>query len=150
MKLENKILFFVSILTFLSACNKGDTSDIFSEDQMTNVLVDIHLLEAKVTGLKLKKDSMTRVYNTLERDLFDTYRVDKAYYEKRYRYYLERPERLQIIYNRVVDSLNVENQNAKFKEDQYKEKQKKEREERKEKERKERIWSSTLYSYSKL
>lgn len=138
MKLENKIFFFVSILTLLSACNELDKSDVFSEDQMTNVLVDIHLLEAKVVALKLKNDSMRRVYNTLEHDILSKYNVDKAYYEKSYRYYLERPELLQVIYDRVVDSLNVVNQNAKFEEEQYKEEQKRKKKKKEEEKKAER------------
>ncbi|UXP31048.1 DUF4296 domain-containing protein [Reichenbachiella agarivorans] len=119
--MRHKIIFFLAVgtLTFLNACKRSDSENLISKSKMTEILIDQHVLEAKVLMLKLKSDSATKVYNSLEKELLESHGVNKKMFEKSFGYYMARPELLDKIYEVVVDSLNVYDQNATLAEEEY-------------------------------
>ncbi|MGL1888987.1 MAG: DUF4296 domain-containing protein [Reichenbachiella sp.] len=123
------IIVFAFVLTVMSCANK-DNKNVLSKDEMTSILIDIHLLESKIVLLKLKSDSMKRIYNTLEVEIMELHGTNKVDYEKNYRYYVGHPIILEEIYGRVVDSLNVINQVAQVASDKKKNAAKLKREEK--------------------
>ncbi|UXX79048.1 DUF4296 domain-containing protein [Reichenbachiella carrageenanivorans] len=90
-----------------SCSSTKDQQEIIPSATMVELLIDIHILEARVDKLRLSNDSAYAVYNTLERELFEKRGVDKPQYEVSYQYYLSNPILLDKIYTIVVDSLNV-------------------------------------------
>ncbi|RJE75321.1 MULTISPECIES: DUF4296 domain-containing protein [Reichenbachiella] len=112
--MRHKFIFLLAVLTltFLNACKRDRPEDVISKSKMTEILIEQHLLEAKVLLLKVRTDSTNKVYNSLEQEIFEKYGVDKAMYEKSYQYYISKPELLDEIYEVVVDSLNVNDQHA--------------------------------------
>ncbi|PIB35865.1 hypothetical protein BFP72_10900 [Reichenbachiella sp. 5M10] len=112
--MRDKFIFLVAVatLTFLNACQRKNEEKVISRNTMTEILIDQHILEAKVLLLKLRTDSSAKVFNSLEKELFEKYKVDKATFERSFQYYLAHPEKLDKIYEVVVDSLNVYDQNA--------------------------------------
>jgi hypothetical protein len=98
----------LTALLFLSACVKPETPPpgVIPKDQMTEILIDIHVAEAQVSHLNLRSyDSMQVAYNGFERDIFQKYRVDSTSYNQSYQYYLRNPKLMEEIYTAVVDSL---------------------------------------------
>lgn len=75
------------------------------EQQMTELLVDFHLLEAKIEQLGVKPDSAKKVYSHFADQLYKKYDVDSAQYQKSLLFYLDNPEIMHDIYEVVVDSL---------------------------------------------
>lgn len=75
---------------------------------MVNILIDIHLIEAKVNHLKIKnRDSSAAVYTALQDQVFKEHKVSQKQYVKSYIYYKANAHLLDNIYSRVVDSLSL-------------------------------------------
>lgn len=80
---------------------------VLNRDEMVRVLIEVHILEAKIKKLYLNKDSSQVVYNHYEKMLFDDMGVSKETYDESVAFYVEHLEVYQGIYERVVDSLMV-------------------------------------------
>ena len=102
-----KFFLLINVIVALGCESTILRQDILPSETMVELLVDIHILEARVDKLRLTKDSAHAVYNTLELEIFEKNKVDKKEYEKSYQYYLSDPKTLDKIYAIVVDSLNV-------------------------------------------
>jgi len=84
-----------------------------SQDTFRQYLVDVHLAEQQVTGLRIKKDSARKVFRHLELALQEKYGINDSVYLAAYQYYLEEIVTFKEIYTGVVDSLsNYEKQQA--------------------------------------
>ena len=100
--------FLIILLILCTACLKKDTEipdGVLSKDQMVSVLIDVHLLEAKLKKLYLEKDSARKVYDHYEKLIFLKQGIDAETYEKSMEFYVEEIEEMKEIYNQVVDSL---------------------------------------------
>lgn len=74
---------------------------------MTEILAQIHLLESKVERLGLPSDSALQVYRYYEQELFCHQGWNDSLYLTSYQYYLHDLERMEKIYEGVVDSLSL-------------------------------------------
>ncbi|MFY0607131.1 MAG: DUF4296 domain-containing protein [Cyclobacteriaceae bacterium] len=102
-----KALFFL-FFTILFGCTskkKELPADLLTHDDMVKVLVEVHILEAKVKKLYLNADSSSKVYHHYEKMLFDDLDIDKTAYEKSVAYYVDEISTYKDIYEEVVDSL---------------------------------------------
>lgn len=79
--------------------------DLLSKEEMTHVMIQIHLLEAKMGRLSLRIDSAKKVYRHFEGELLRELKVDSAVFANSFDYYSKNPEVFTKIYNAVVDSL---------------------------------------------
>lgn len=102
-----KYFLLINVIVGFGCSSTVDQKDVISSETMAELLIDIHILEARVDKLRLANDSAFKVFNTLQREVFEKHEVDKTEYEESYRYYLSNPALLDKIYNVVVDSLNV-------------------------------------------
>lgn len=101
---------FFIIVVILIGCSKTETKippDVLTRDEMVNVLIDVHLLEAKITKLYLNPDSSSKVYNHYEKLLFSDLGITQEKYKKSMAFYVNEIGELRAIYNRVTDSLLV-------------------------------------------
>jgi hypothetical protein len=78
---------------------------LLNKQEMTHVMIQIHLLEAKIGRLGLRTDSAKVVYKHFESELFRELKMDTSYFNKSFSYYSKKPEIFTKIYNAVVDSL---------------------------------------------
>lgn len=83
---------------------------VVDKDKMIGFLIDLHLVEAKLTKLGIKKDSSRKIFEAYQKKLFAKHQIDDSLYFRSYNYYLEDVETLTEIYVAVVDSLNVKEQ----------------------------------------
>ena len=72
---------------------------------MVRVLIDVHILEAKVKKLYLARDTSKLIYNHYEKMLFEDLGISKTQYEESMSYYIEEIGTMKDIYDQVVDSL---------------------------------------------
>jgi len=89
-----------------------DNKGLLPRDKMVSLLIDIHILEAKVNKLRLKSDSAKAVYNTFEEKIFLDHNVDRAVYDRSLQYYLIETKELKKVYQVVIDSLNLRQKSA--------------------------------------
>ncbi len=72
---------------------------------MVEILIDVHLLEAKIKKLYLPRDSSQVVYNHYEDMLFEESGITREQYAASTAYYVDEIDVMKGIYNQVVDSL---------------------------------------------
>ncbi|WP_421896117.1 DUF4296 domain-containing protein [Marinoscillum sp.] len=100
--------FFVILIVLLGSCSKKQTeipADVLSHDQMVRVLIEVHLLEAKVKKLYIRGDSSQLVYNHFEKMLFEEQEITREQCRRSMEFYVEEIENYKAIYDEVVDSL---------------------------------------------
>lgn len=93
----------------LTACTRETTipDHVMAQDQMVPFLIDIHLAEAKIKVLKLHHDSSMVFYRKLEDDIYEKHHISDSIYKESYDYYMNHPDLLLEIYERVIDSLSL-------------------------------------------
>ncbi len=103
---------YVLVFLFLFSCNekKGKPDWVLDKAVMVDYLVDMHMLEGKLTKLGVTKDSTQQLYDAFEQRLFTEHGLVDSVYYKSFNYYLESPELLSEIYTAVVDSLSHKEQ----------------------------------------
>lgn len=81
--------------------------NLLTKSQMIDLLVDIHLTEAKVKELHLKRDSSNQLFRILEKEVLLRQQTTDSVYKKNFLYYLDNMEKMEEIYSAVVDSLSL-------------------------------------------
>lgn len=82
--------------------------DVLDKDKMIEVLLEIHVLEAKVQKLYISQDSSELLYKHYEKMLFDDLGITQEVYDKSLIYYVDNSEILGKMYNQIVDSLMLQ------------------------------------------
>lgn len=92
-----------------AACDKYNEQGniIMSESQMVDYLIQLHIAEAQVQNLRLKKDSSEVVFNIYENHILTQKGISDSLFFDSYNYYLQFPKQLESIYESVVDSISV-------------------------------------------
>jgi len=104
---RNSFFIVLALLIFVN-CSKKQAqkpSNVLTRDQMVRVLIDVHILEAKIKKLYLPRDSSQLIYNHYEEMLFDDLGITKEQYAESTAYYIDEIDEMKDIYNQVVDSL---------------------------------------------
>ncbi|MBP6386203.1 MAG: DUF4296 domain-containing protein [Pseudarcicella sp.] len=130
-----KSLKYLFCIFLLIACKSNKEPDnLLPEDAMTQLLVDLHLLEAKVNVKSISNtDSSQFVFEHFKADVFKKNQTDTATFRKSYNYYVGKQETFLKIYKQVVlsikeiDSLERENEKAKNQLEMYLKSQKERR-----------------------
>ncbi len=108
------LVFLVIIILFAVGCkDKKEASPpdwVVNKDKMIGFLIDLHVVEAKLIKLGVKKDSSRLLFKAYQDELFVKHNIDDSVYFKSYNYYLSEVDKLREIYEAVVDSLNVKQQ----------------------------------------
>lgn len=118
---SEQILSTILLLAVLiGACSEKEKTpaDVLSKQQMTRVLIQVHLLEAKVGRLGLTHDSAKQVYNHLHYLMLEKEGIDSAAFTKSFDYYSLNHAQFTKIYNAVVDSLIEQETREKLLEDE--------------------------------
>lgn len=98
---------FLTVLVIVCACSRSEApDDLIGQEKMASLMIEIHLLEAKVNNTTIEPaDSTQAVYEHLERKIFDKLEISQEQYERSFNYYVDRPNEFEKIYAVVVDSL---------------------------------------------
>lgn len=100
-------IYFIFMLTAF-ACNKSDLQgEIMSKEAMVDYLIELHIAEAQVQNLRLKKDSSEMIFKIYEKYLLDKNGLTDSLFIRSYNFYLRNPIQLEAIYESVVDSISV-------------------------------------------
>ena len=105
MKLTFKLFAFV--LVFLLSCEVPEKKpeDILSEEKVSDVMVDMQILEAtynsRLLNLDDRNDRMKRYYD----EIFEHHGISEKVFNESYTYYQDHPEQLELIYEMVFEKL---------------------------------------------
>lgn len=100
------------VLVALSSCKRElrAPENLLDKTRMVDVLIDIHLLEAKLNALSVDKDSSSVLYKAYEQQIFEKHQISSALYQESYQWHFNHLHSLNDIYAIVVDSLMLRQQ----------------------------------------
>ncbi len=112
-----KTLLILLLLTTLAACNEAaqKPSGMLPDEEMVEVLVALHLAEARADLLLIPRDSITPLLEARYAEIFAEKNIDSAAFNRSFAYYERNPEQMDSLYQKVIDNL-VENE-AKYRAD---------------------------------
>lgn len=98
---------FLFIICIIMGCNTPDQipDTLLNEVVMSNILLDVHLLESKINTLGKKGDTSFQIYDHFEKLILEKHGVDSLVYTQNLAYYLEHPSLLEKVYTAIIDSL---------------------------------------------
>lgn len=102
-------VFLLAVSFFIISCgdNEKEPEWLLPEAKMIDLLIDFRLAEGRVANLNINADSAEMVFKVLERKVFNEHQVDSTVYKDSYQYYILHPERATVIFDTVLDSLNI-------------------------------------------
>lgn len=89
------------------ACSgkQAPPEDILTKEQFTHILIETHLIEAKIERLYVSNDSAQTLFSYFQGLLFEQQETDSATFYKTLDYYKNNPKRFLKLYEVVTDSL---------------------------------------------
>lgn len=104
-----KNIFLISLIGLLFSCHTepGISDEIMSKEEMISFLIDLHIIEAKITNVKVPPDTVKVFFPQIEDSLYVKHNVTDSIYMRSYQYYLEHVDEMEEIYTAVVDSLSL-------------------------------------------
>lgn len=100
---------FLILLVLSTACVKPEEhpADLIPKDSMAQILVNIHISEAKVATRPMHPDSTYLFYEVYKKDVYKKYKISPERFQKSFDYYLRNLDQMDQIYETVVDSLGL-------------------------------------------
>jgi len=95
------------LLVLLGCKDEKIPEGILNIEQMTSILIDVHIAEGKIVELVQKPDTAAIIMRYFEDEIFMKHNVEREVYEKSFKYHLTNITSLNDVYARVVDSLNL-------------------------------------------
>jgi hypothetical protein len=100
-------LFILALLLFF-ACQEGkkEAPDfLLSEEEMVNVMVDMHLVETAHNLKLMGTDTTYTEYLEKFNSIFDSHGVTKANFDSSLMYYTSSTEQMPAIYDKILEEL---------------------------------------------
>lgn len=107
-----KTLSIFILVSLLSCQTKEKPKEVLTQAQLSALLVDVYLAEAKVEALPLVRDSTVKYFLPFEEKLFKERGVTDSILKVTYSYYLSHPKELEQVYDSVIDSLVLREKRA--------------------------------------
>lgn len=106
-------IFILSILVGLFSCETRERpKEILSQEQLSALLVDVYLAEARLGAMPQPVDSTIRYFIPFEEKLLKRHGIPDSVLRKTYAYYIENPKELELVYTSVIDTLTLREQKA--------------------------------------
>ena len=106
-----RTVFLISSLFFFYSCTKKGEEiplDILSKNQMTKLLIDLHVYEAVAyRQIDLSHDSSTKLQAYFEKALLLEHKIEDSMYKKSMEYYVQHPGIMLQVYEEILDSLEI-------------------------------------------
>ena len=99
--------FYIFILLLACwACSDSASSNRLPEDQMAEILADIHLDEGKISAMNIvSADTSVILYNQLERATLKRHGVDSTVFTNSFASYVQEPQDFMELYQKVNEAL---------------------------------------------
>jgi hypothetical protein len=97
-----------TVLLLCFGCDKEQPpKDIIPQEQLTKIMIDLYLGEAKLSNYSLPYDSANKLFIPYEESVLKKYGVSDSTLYKTYQYYFDHPTKLEELYGIVIDSLSL-------------------------------------------
>jgi hypothetical protein len=112
-KISALIIIASTIVMLCISCGKEKPpADILPREQLTNIMIEFYLAEARLSKFSLSVDSASRLFIPFEDSVLQKYGVSDSVLRKTYQYYFDHPVELEKIYEVVIDSLSLRERKA--------------------------------------
>lgn len=95
---------------FCACTQEKKQDDVLDKDEMTSLLIEVYLAEARVGTSIFIADSARHVFEAHEKVLLQRRGLTDSAVKRSYEYYLEHPVQMQEIMDAVIDSLSLREQ----------------------------------------
>jgi hypothetical protein len=105
---KHNILFFLALL-FLGACLGNNVPDgIIKPDKMTNLMVDVHLVDGSITNIDSQEPDSVYKYGIKRYDkVFEQHHTDSLQFKKSMQYYSLHTQQLEEMYAEITRILQA-------------------------------------------
>jgi len=101
-------LIFLSLALFISSCSlfSNKPKDLIDEEELVNVLVDIHIADAVVSikGYRVIQDSLT--ISLFYDDIMKKHNISRKQFDETIKYYSENVSKYDRIYEQILEILS--------------------------------------------
>jgi Domain of unknown function (DUF4296) len=100
-------------LLFLCTVNcsrEAKPPGILSRQEMTNLMVDLYLAEAKLSTANISRDSASHLFRPFEDSLLKRRGISDSLLKQNYSYYLDHPKEMEMILDALIDTLSLREQ----------------------------------------
>jgi hypothetical protein len=95
------------------SCGKEERpKDILAEEQLTEIMIEFYLGEARLNRFVIPYDSANKLFIPFEKSVLKKHGVSDSSLQKTYQYYFDHPKQLQKVYEIVIDSLSLRERKA--------------------------------------
>ncbi len=101
--MQRSILCIFLVFFLLSSCSDGIPKGVLSKAKMTDVLVEVHLIDGYLNTLNV--DSARKVLGGYYEQTFEAFDTDSATFNKSMEFYAEDPLLMTDVYSKVNDRL---------------------------------------------
>jgi len=99
-------LLIVFLFSGWCACSPPKRPEgVLTQPQLSALLIDIYLAEARLEILHQPKDSSIRLFVPFEQKLLQAKGIPDSILQPTYAYYLSHPKELEQVYDAVIDTL---------------------------------------------
>ena len=105
------IFLSLAIITILSCTEKKSVPDgVIPPVKMAQIISEIYMAEYKAKNVGVKADSIQKLFQHYEMRTYEQFNTSDSLYKTSFEYYLNYPEKLESIYDMVIDSLSLKQQ----------------------------------------
>jgi hypothetical protein len=94
------------IFLSLSGCNQDPKKPPIEEEKFISIMIDIHLLEARLENLKQLNDTSFFAAGKGYEQIYKNHSVTKEQFRQTFDFYLNHPKQMDKLYEKIVDSLS--------------------------------------------
>jgi|LakMenE18May11ns_1017448.scaffolds.fasta_scaffold9706497_2 hypothetical protein len=112
---RTSLFIFLTLPLLLVSCGSKETAPkaVLPKDKLTSLIIEMYLAEAKLDGLPIQKDSSIKFFIPREKKILEKLGVPDSALRITYEYYLKHPKEFEEVYDAVIDSLNLREQQIK-------------------------------------
>jgi hypothetical protein len=97
-------------MLWLASCQSSSPTGVLSEKEMIQAIMDVYILEEKVSRMPVPYDSMAILYPRFFSKYLQEQKISEEQFKTSWNYYMNDPRKMEAIYAAVVDSLNLREQ----------------------------------------
>lgn len=101
------LILIAFLLSYCAPAGDPQPANLLPEDKMTQVMMDIHLAEARLESAGLGADSADVIFKKMQQDIFKKHQIKEVDFNNSYQYYLRNLNEFDKIYQKVIDSLSA-------------------------------------------
>ena len=103
-------LLICAIFLGLSCQKETKPKGLLSQTEMTSLMVEMYLAEAKIATSRISRDSANKLFRPYEKSVLEKRGISDSTLKANYAYYMERPKELEQLMDAVIDTLSLREQ----------------------------------------